>query len=226
MLPRSRYNSSGLFGIHWRTRALAPQFAALFAAGWSDGPEDVASFYKKWCAAEFGGGGSLEGAATVPAATVAAACAPFLKLDAQVCSGNCADLNDYPAHCGDPGLPTSYKSESCLRPSVWSNQGQGAFVADPIQCGNDHLYDWVETFVKLDLSAGGAAVTERHQYWSGQFEVMRSFSAGAQAFCYCLWRIFPERWIAVIAGPGLRVGKLTSNLLLLRVMLGVCLSSI
>ena len=86
------YNSSGLFGIHWRTRALAPQFAALFEAGWSDGPADVASFYAKWCATEFGGGGSLASEATVPAATVAAACAPFLKLDAQVCSGNCADL--------------------------------------------------------------------------------------------------------------------------------------
>ena len=59
---------------------------------------------------------------------------------------------------------------------MWSKEGQGSFVADPIQCGNDHLYDWVNTFVQLDLSAGGAAVVERHEYWAGQFEVMRSFS--------------------------------------------------
>lgn len=150
---------------------------------------------------------------------MAAACAPFKKLDAQVCSGNCESLEDYPAHCGDPGLPTSYKSETCLRPSVWGKTGQvrkapssqagpeagptsafyscvptgvqgptctvwtnltrcllqGAFAADALQCGKDELYDWVDEFKQIDVTAAGPAAVERHSYWTGQFVVFRLF---------------------------------------------------
>eukprot|EP01052_Picozoa_sp_SAG31_P018646 SAG31_NODE_1329_length_8753_cov_4.101225_5_plen_719_part_00 len=117
----AQYGVQGLFGIHWRTRALSPQFSALFKAGWNNsalfGPGDekyaVAKFYDEWCAAEFGGNGG------VPEEIVSAACEPFRYLDAQVCSGNCASLHDYPSSCGDPGISQVYGTVDCLRPVAW-----------------------------------------------------------------------------------------------------------
>lgn len=124
--------ATGLFGIHWRTRALSPQIAALFQAGWSDtAPADVDSFYTAWCAAEFGSGlrgndsGGGEGAESDRQqrenALVQQACAPFRRLDKQECSGNCKGLEHYPSGCGDPGIANVFATSDCLRPVAWGS---------------------------------------------------------------------------------------------------------
>ena len=197
----AQYRAQGLFGIHWRTRSLSPQFSALFRAGWNDtalpseltGIENeqktttdaAADFYTGWCAAEFGG---LDG---VPASVVSQACKPFRYLDAQVCSGNCANLKDYPSNCGDPGISRIYGTADCLRPVAWGSTmgtvahkpgptGQGSPVPDPAQCATltAGLYSFVDEFVKVEeqlrqCGKANAGVLERHQYWSDQFLAMR-----------------------------------------------------
>jgi hypothetical protein len=52
---------------------------------------------------------------------------------------------------------------------------QGAFAADALQCGKDELYDWVDEFKQIDVTAAGPAAVERHSYWTGQFVVFRLF---------------------------------------------------
>jgi hypothetical protein len=136
------YGVDGLFGIHWRTRALSPQFAALFRAGWNDTslpasapapaptsdstPHDTphtdsdvkaaaASFYDEWCVSEFGGGDG------VPSKLVTEACKPFRYLDAQTCAGNCKSLDDYPSQCGDPGeTPPFFEQILVFKKRVWN----------------------------------------------------------------------------------------------------------
>eukprot|EP01043_Picozoa_sp_COSAG02_P026969 COSAG02_NODE_1569_length_11894_cov_51.145994_9_plen_1216_part_00 len=207
----AHHGADGLFGIHWRTRSLSPQFSALFQAGWNDTalPSEfakteteqefetaaAADFYLTWCTAEFGGGDG------VPASLVSQACKPFRYLDAQVCSGNCATLQDYPSHCGDPGISRVYGTLECLRPVAWGSTmgnaahkpgptGQGSPVPDPAQCEtlSAGLYDFVDEFVEntgeqlKQCGKANAGVLERHRYWSDQFLSMKR-----TAMVDCAW---------------------------------------
>lgn len=46
--------ASGLFGLHWRTRSLGPQVAALAQLGWAQSDWSVESFYRDWAGHQFG----------------------------------------------------------------------------------------------------------------------------------------------------------------------------
>jgi hypothetical protein len=144
---------SGLFGIHWRTRALSPQISALLQAGWNDTAHttDVASFYTSWCEAEFGGsvaGGRGGDSGATRSELVRAACEPFRMLDAQQCSGNCKGLAEpYPlgdprvanSGCGDPGISNVFATADCLRPVAWGSTI--GIVANDTQFPNNKGYN-------------------------------------------------------------------------------------
>lgn len=89
----SRNPTHGNAVMYRRTRALSPQIAALFQAGWSDtAPASVDAFYTAWCTAEFGSAhlsnhsdGTSDGAEISTAQRlVSQACEPFRMLDKQV----------------------------------------------------------------------------------------------------------------------------------------------
>jgi hypothetical protein len=57
------YKATGLLGIHWRTRAVSPQVAAMHAFSW-DPERDSVAFWREWALAQFGPSAS-PGAAAV-----------------------------------------------------------------------------------------------------------------------------------------------------------------
>ncbi len=159
-----RYGCTGLFGIHWRTRILAPNVSALAQAtwdqtGWSkdaaplaSGPEGktrylpVADFYADWARAEFGP------EAAEPIAVI------FTRLDGH--------------------LP---------RPADWVT-GPGSIRPDPRpweQVQKD--YAFVEELAALRPRIVGAGNLERFDYWANQFRYLRGI-----ARVDCLWGRFNE----------------------------------
>ncbi len=49
------YGNTGLIGIHWRTKVIGPQIAALAQLGWNPNGWSADTFYDKWAKAHFGG---------------------------------------------------------------------------------------------------------------------------------------------------------------------------
>jgi hypothetical protein len=154
------YGCTGLMGIHWRTRILAPNVAALAAAAWDQssfnpavnkdrgGQPDrylpTADFYADWCRAEFG-----------PEAAGAAA-AVFAKID-----------------CHMP------------RPIDWTD-GPGGIRPDPGPWTTvKRSYAFVDEFARIEPQVTGAGQRERFQYWLGNFRYLR-----AAAQTNCTWAQF------------------------------------
>jgi len=146
-----RYGCDGLMGIHWRTRVLSPNVAALAQAAWDQGawagytanqpaappPKEVfpptGDFYSDWAAHEFG----LE--AGLAAAPI------FQKMD-------CA-------------LP---------KPSTWV-KGPGGIKPDGRPW--DQVckeYAFVDEFAALGPKVKGAGNRERFEYWLNTFLYMRA----------------------------------------------------
>lgn len=161
-----RLGCSGLMGIHWRTKAIAPNLAMLAQSGWKPhaaaGPlVDVVGsagvvtprvypqrslaaddFYADWCQAQFG--------PTVgpPAARV------FSRIDGR--------------------LP---------RPACWALGGQYGSSAGPGIVGDPDPRPWetvateyafVDEFAALRPQVTGAGSRDRFDYWLGQFEYLRA----------------------------------------------------
>jgi len=56
------YNATGLLGIHWRTRAVSPQVAAMHGFSW-DPERDSLAFWGEWALGQFGPSASTAAAA-------------------------------------------------------------------------------------------------------------------------------------------------------------------
>jgi len=173
------YGCTGLMGIHWRTRILAPNVAALAAAAWDqssfnpainkalpppklpEGPLGgqpdrylpTADFYADWSRAEFG-----------PEVADAAA-AIFAKIDCHV-----------------------------PRPIDWTD-GPGGIRPDAGPWDTvKKSYAFVDEFAKLQPHVAGAGQRERFQYWLSNFRYLR-----AAAQTNCTWARFNAAIVKVKA---------------------------
>ena len=139
-------SKGGLFGIHWRTRAISLQFAALAQYPWKP---DLTSrqFYTDFCAHDFGLGVSD-----------AAACAALFddgKLDV-TCKRNTVPACSGTTRPPMQGLPAAIKADT----SSWASQkGRYAFV------------DAVAT---LDGKVVGAENRERYMYWLSMLKKLQA----------------------------------------------------
>jgi len=141
-----RYGCDGLMGIHWRTRILGPNVAALAQAAWDqddwNNPAEVEApplhapaydFYRDWALAAFG-----------PEAGEDAA-----RIFAEV----------------DGRLP---------RPSDWVN-GPGGYRPDPMPWDEARqAYAFVDAFAALRPKVTGAGNLERFDYWWHTLEFLRA----------------------------------------------------
>ncbi len=142
-----KYGCDGLLGIHWRTRVLGPNVAALAQAAWEQdkwrpaaaGPADPPAppgaddFFEDWAAHEFGAGIGPESARI------------FERLDGK--------------------LP---------RPTDW-RKGPGALVPNAQPWDEvKHRYDFADEFASLADRVKGAGNRERFNYWSDYFAYMKS----------------------------------------------------
>lgn len=141
------YNSTGgLFGIHWRTRAISLQFSALAQYPWN--PELTSrEFYTDFCASDFG----LAGAD-------AAACAALFddgKLD-PTCKRHTTPACQGPTRPPMQGLPAAIKADA----SSWSSQ-QGR-------------YAFVDAIAAMDGKISGAENRERWMYWLSMLKSLQA----------------------------------------------------
>ncbi len=143
-----KYGCTGLFGIHWRTRVLAPNVSALAKAAWDQtgwkgqataGPdgkmryEPIADFYADWARSEFGP------EAAEPIAAI------FTRLDSH--------------------LP---------RPADWVT-GPGSIRPDPLPWAQvQQTYAFVDQLAALRPQVTGPGNLERFDYWLDQFRSLRS----------------------------------------------------
>jgi hypothetical protein len=141
------YGCAGLMGLHWRTRILGPNIAALAQAAWEQGQWSrtggadkprflaVGDFYADWARAQFGSG-------VGPAAG-----AIFAGLDGK-----------FP------------------RASTW-NQGPGVIVVDRRPWAEvSKQYGFVESFAALRPNARGAAQLDRFDWWLNTFRCARAMA--------------------------------------------------
>ena len=149
------YNSSGgLFGIHWRTRAISLQFAALAQYPWTP---DLTSreFYTDFCTSDFGLG-----------AADAASCAALFD-DGHVdptCKRHTTPSCNGPTRPPMQGLPAAVKADS----SSWASQkGRYAFV---------------EEIAALDSKISGAENRERWEYWLSMLKSLQADAELATAW--------------------------------------------
>jgi len=142
-----RYGCTGLMGLHWRTRTISPNIAALAQAGWEQGawsgpsrapdkPRDlpIADFYADWATGQFGREAGR------------AAAAIFTKLDGQ---------GHFPA------------------PSAWV-RGPGTITINkkPWQAVASE-YALVDEFAALRPRVRGAGNLERFDWWLNTFRVTK-----------------------------------------------------
>ncbi len=155
-----RYGCTGLMGIHWRTRSLAPNVSALAKAGWEQGSWAEAAhsepasrlrdlptedFYLDWARTQFG-----------PEAAEQIAHI-FVGVDG---AGRLAGRDNRRA-----GLP---------RTSEWVD-GPGAIRVEPTAWSRQSpQFDFVEKFAKLRGKIKGAGNRERFDYWLNTFRYARS----------------------------------------------------
>jgi len=173
------YGCSGLLGIHWRTKILAPNVSALAKAAWTqDGwnpdaakpaPNQVpsndqtplpkrqrdlpcADFYADMCAAWFG-------------PEVAPEMASFLT-----------------RYDGDNGAYDVIQGRATLpRPNTWM-YGPGAIVANPGPWAEAaKRYMFVDDLTKLRQQVKGAGNRDRFDYWLNTFRYLRALDETACA---------------------------------------------
>ena len=161
-----RMGCQGLLGIHWRTRAIAPQLAMLARCGWqnpeTDGPLrdilgsegtarvrthpgrglPVADFYADWCAAEFG------------PAVAADAAEQFARMDGRMPRPACWALGGHYGSSAGPGIV----GDADARP--WE------------QVAPDYVF--VDEFAALRPRITGAGALDRFDYWLGQFQYLKA----------------------------------------------------
>ena len=161
-----RMGCTGLMGIHWRTRVIAPSLAMLAQSGWvghkhAGAPLDIIGsegtvtpvihskrslptddFYADWCLAQFG-------AAVGPAAAKI-----FARMDGQ--------------------LP---------RPACWALDGKYGSSAGPGIVGDADGRPWktvareyafADEFASLRPRVSGAGARSRFDYWLGQFQYLKA----------------------------------------------------
>ena len=162
------YGCTGLMGIHWRTRAIGPNVAALAAAAWDQswnrgespvpagrtasiqgGPPrslPVDDFYADWALAQFG------------SEVAKRAGASFAKIDGQ--------------------MP---------RPTDWTS-GPGGIKPDPRPWDSvAKHYTFIDELSALRPLIKGAGNLQRFEYWEHQFRYMN-----AAAMASCRWHQFNE----------------------------------
>jgi hypothetical protein len=150
-------SKGGLFGIHWRTRAISLQFAALAQYPWNPSLSSR-QFYTDFCAHDFGLG-----------ASDAAACAAFFddgKLDVtckRATVPSCGGTTRPPMQ----GLPAAIKADS----ASWASQkGRYAFVdaifeaLDGKIVGAEHRERWTVRARPGRLSALGVSPSKSVLY--------------------------------------------------------------
>lgn len=164
------YGCNGLMGIHWRTRVLSMNAAALAEAAWNqDGWEEpgpdapgrdkvqpphwpAGDFYADWARAEFGPEAAGEAAAV------------FTRLDGR--------------------LP---------RPSDWIG-GPGGYVPDARPWAEvSKEYGFVDKFAALRPRVRGEGNLERFDYWLNNFAFLR-----ATARMKCDWHLFNQAMEAAV----------------------------
>lgn len=141
------YGCTGLMGIHWRTRVLAPNVSALAAAAWDQtawagannpaAPEfrSTGDFYSDWAQVEFGSEVSAEAAAI------------FAGIDCRL-----------PRPSDWIGGPGGYQPEK--RP--WEDVNKG--------------YVFVDELTQLRNKVNRAGNKERFDYWLANFRFMRGMA--------------------------------------------------
>ena len=141
------YNSTGgLFGIHWRTRAISLQFSALAQYPWNAALTSR-QFYKDFCQHDFG----LE-------AFDAEACAAMFddgKLD-PTCKQHTTPACIGPTRPPMQGLPAAIKADG----SDWKTQ--------------QSRYAFVDAIAKLDPKVHGAENRERWMYWLSMLKSLQA----------------------------------------------------
>lgn len=187
-----KYGCTGLMGIHWRTKILAPAFMALARAGWEanlynkplaanmrDYP--VGNIYLDWAKVEFG----------TKAAEKAAAI--FTGLDGYKTGQNNSDARFF-------------------RTSHWIN-GPGAISTNPKPwAGVEKEFAFIADFEQLKPLISGAGNMERYQYWLNTF-----YYAKAQGHINCLLGEIEQKAKQLEAGPGSEQKKqLANSIILLR----------
>lgn len=160
------YGCTGLIGIHWRTRTISPNIAALTQAGWNQDfakglitdpckiasyPNNVArdlsvaDFYTDWASAQFG-----------PKVT-----SPLAKMFAGLDGGPFSDARN--------GSKTNLP-----RPVTWID-GPGGIKPNE-ETWNDigKKYAFVDEMIKLRGQVRGAGNLERFDYWLNNFKYLRA----------------------------------------------------
>ena len=136
----------GLFGIHWRTRAISLQFSALAQYPWNPGLTSR-QFYVDFCQHDFGLGGSD-----------ADACAALFddgKLD-PTCKRHTTPACAGPTRPPMQGLPGAIKAD----PSDWKTQ--------------QPRYAFVDTIAKMDALIHGPENRERWMYWLSMLKSLQA----------------------------------------------------
>ncbi len=164
------YGCTGLMGIHWRTRVIAPNISALAQAGWdqnwnkdfekkaevSDVNQikdiSVDDFYVDWATAEFG----------------SEAAEQIAKIFADKDGGGRTKTNEQRAK-----LP---------RPAQWV-KGPGG-IKPNLKPWEDvrNDYEFVDEMAKLRPQIKGAGNLERFDYWLNNFQYLRAFGQ-----LTCIW---------------------------------------
>jgi hypothetical protein len=167
-IDAAAYGCTGLIGIHWRTRILSPNVAALASAAWEqpwnpclgikasfESAEErkrtmnldypVGDFYLDWATWTFGG----ESAQAVAAI--------FEKLDG-----------------GPTYVPKSPARTHLPRPADWKD-GPGGILSDSITWSERKSdYAFIETLEDLGKAIKGEGNRERYDYWLNSFKYLRA----------------------------------------------------
>jgi len=161
------YKCTGLFGIHWRTKVLEPNFAVLAEAAWAQPwvpdeemvldaatraelPRDMPceDFYRQWCSSRFG------------CAVADRAAAILARMDG-----------------GGPANPDSFetaKPRTLPLPAVWID-GPGAIQPNPAPWSEEERrYDFVAELERLETAVQGVANQNRYAYWLNTFRLLRA----------------------------------------------------
>ena len=158
---------TGLMGIHWRTKAIAPTLDMLALSGWQShdtagtlrdvlGSEGTVKpqihpnralptgdFYADWCLAQFGP------VVAHPAAVI------FSNIDGQLPRPACWALHGQYGQSAGPGVIGDADSRS------WETVAQSE-------------YAFVDAFAALRPRVVGAGNLDRFDYWLGQFQYLRA----------------------------------------------------
>jgi hypothetical protein len=162
------YGCSGLIGIHWRTKILAPNLSALAQSAWSP---------RGW--------NSATERTPLSKRKRDLACADFYADMSAAWFGPevAADVADFFArHDGSGGADRALQGQAVLpRPATWL-YGPGAIVAsrEPWSEASKH-YAFVDELAALRPRVRGAGNLARFDYWLNTFRYMRALAEVACA---------------------------------------------